>query len=174
MQVRNFLLSAINIIVAIGVGSCPHGNIRLVGGSTNREGAVEICVNGIWGGICSYQWDSREVQVICRQLGLNTVLGMYIHILMLNESGTESGLLLLLHMYNIIGPIPILNSRRRFDITSNRPKLLDYPQCHGNETNLLNCTHNGIGVVSSYCGSSREAGVICPGFIIIIITAFII
>ena len=69
------------------MGSCPQRNIRLVRGSTNREGTVEICVNGFWGGICSYQWDSREAQVICRQLGHNTVLGMYIQY---PKSGTES------------------------------------------------------------------------------------
>ena len=60
------------------MGSCPQGNIQLVYGSTNREGIIEICVNGSWGAICSNQWDSREAQVVCRQLGHNTVLGMYI------------------------------------------------------------------------------------------------
>ena len=45
---------------------CPEGDIRLV------NGLVEICRNGVWGFICHYSWDTRDAQVVCRQLGYST------------------------------------------------------------------------------------------------------
>ena len=49
------------------------GDLRLVGGSSLYEGRVEICWNGTWGTICSYNNDwyyfSNAAKVVCRQLG---------------------------------------------------------------------------------------------------------
>ena len=40
--------------------------------------------------------------------------------------------------------------------------LLDNVACTGSETNLLDCSHNGIGVINrDICGHSQDAGVIC-------------
>ena len=52
--------------------SCPHnGNIRLVGpsGPNTVEGRVEYCSNGVWGTINNYYFDTRDGEVVCRQLG---------------------------------------------------------------------------------------------------------
>ena len=52
--------------------SCPHnGNIRLVGpsGPNTVEGRVEYCSNGVWGTIRSSGFDTRDGEVVCRQLG---------------------------------------------------------------------------------------------------------
>ena len=57
------------------------------------------------------------------------------------------------------GPIPVYNSY--FGKTTN-PILIDFSSCVGNETNLLNCTHNNV-VLSSSCDNNDEAGVICTG-----------
>ena len=46
---------------------CTEGQIRLRGGQ--RQGTVEICLNGFWGTICDNSWDSRDASVVCRQLG---------------------------------------------------------------------------------------------------------
>ena len=54
---------------SVGTDGCTHGSIRLVDGSSNMEGRVEICFNGIWGTICDDIWDVREARVTCRQLG---------------------------------------------------------------------------------------------------------
>jgi len=46
-----------------------NGNVQLVGGASSNEGRVEVCVNGMWGTVTYYRWDSREATVVCKQLG---------------------------------------------------------------------------------------------------------
>ena len=46
-----------------------EGAVRLVGGPTETEGRVEICVNRRWGSACGSNWDNREASVTCKQLG---------------------------------------------------------------------------------------------------------
>ena len=49
---------------------CIGRSVRLVNGSDENEGRVEICSNGVWGTVGGQGgWDSREGTVICRQLG---------------------------------------------------------------------------------------------------------
>ena len=50
-------------------GICDESNLRLVGGDFQREGTIEVCKNGVWGPICSDQWDVPDAAVVCRQLG---------------------------------------------------------------------------------------------------------
>ena len=50
---------------------CSEGDIRLVDGVTDKDGRVEICFNGLWGSMCDDNWDDRDANVVCRQLGYN-------------------------------------------------------------------------------------------------------
>ena len=49
--------------------ACTHVAVRVVGGSNNREGRVEVCLNGIWGTVCDNNWSQEDANIVCRQLG---------------------------------------------------------------------------------------------------------
>ena len=65
--------------------NCTDGDVRLVGGSNQYEGRVEVCVNKAWGTVCGYSsWSSDDAKVICNQIGALT-LGTCMHIWMNHE-----------------------------------------------------------------------------------------
>ena len=92
-----------------------NGSLRLIGGSDNRTGRVEIFIepNNTWGTICDDDWDDHDAQVVCRQLGLNT-----------------TGTALLRFSPNASPNVPI---------------WLDNVNCNGLEFRLIECQHNGLG-----------------------------
>ena len=49
--------------------NCTHGEIRLVNGSIESEGRVEVCSDGTWGTVQAQYWTTATAKIACGQLG---------------------------------------------------------------------------------------------------------
>ena len=61
------------------IAPCENGTIRLKGGGSTY-GRVEVCVNKIWGTICSDFWDYEDASVACSQLGYSPYGMLMLHV----------------------------------------------------------------------------------------------
>lgn len=57
--------------------SCPSGELRLVGGSVDKNGRLEVCLNGQWGTVCADGWGISDAFVACKQLGMGEGSKLY-------------------------------------------------------------------------------------------------
>ena len=66
LRSKNICISYIREIIAAAFRG---GDVRLVGGSYQWEGRVEIFFAGSWGTITDSDWTSEDAQAVCRTMG---------------------------------------------------------------------------------------------------------
>ena len=151
-----FSVYAISIVSSVGI-SCDDGDIRLVNGSTEYEGRVEVCYDIQWGTVCDDSWSDTDATVVCRQLGYHTageLLQLYIHLRM------NLQFFLMFHQL-FIHTTGATSFSYSFFGGGSGGIFLDNVGCIGSESALINCSHSGIGVHN--CDHTDDAGARCSG-----------
>ncbi|XP_061163025.1 A disintegrin and metalloproteinase with thrombospondin motifs adt-1-like [Saccostrea echinata] len=61
----------LNFIPLIAFCDAQSPNIRLIGGTSDTEGRVEVFYNSYWGTVCDDNFDDKEAAVVCHMLGFS-------------------------------------------------------------------------------------------------------
>ncbi|XP_022092069.1 deleted in malignant brain tumors 1 protein-like [Acanthaster planci] len=110
--------------------------IRLVDGSNDLKGRVEVLVGGVWGTVCDDDWDLNDARVVCHQLGYSRALSA--------PGSAQFGR----------GTIPIVLDH--VNCKGSEKQLQDCPASRGN-----NCNHGedaGVVCASASAGDIRLIG----------------
>lgn len=145
--IASILLLTLDLSKATWIHSvgCNEGEVRLVGGTSRREGRVEICFSNEWGTVCDRMWDTTDARVVCRQLGY-VYIGKCLEIVIAG----------MIYFCVCIGVEAF--GQANFGEGTGRIWLGDV-QCTGDETTLRNCRSSSG---ASLCSHNQDAGVRCP------------
>ena len=134
--------------------NCTLGDVRLVNGTSDLEGRVEVCFGNLWGTICHNSWDNRDAGVICKQL-FNSSFGT----LFVLPTTISSNFLFFLVVY--LGGHAIHGSSFG---PGDIPIVIQNINCDGNETSLTDCFT--LSLTTSPCNASTVAGIVCYGKVV--------
>ena len=111
-----------------------------MGGKNSREGIVEICINNLWGRVCTIDWDTRAANVTCRHAGFSSQGNIYVCVCVF-----------LFLITNILTDV-IHKFVYNTSLSVHSAKF----NCRGNERSLLDCE-----IQSSYCFRYSALHVTC-------------
>ena len=123
-----------------------------MGGSSQYEGRVEVCINDQWGTVCDDSWSSTDASVVCRQLGYAYTGGAYKH---MNTVSIKSN-----YTDKLYHPAAKAYTSAWFGVGMG-PIFLDDVQCSSSASQLLECFSRPI--LTHDCLHSADASVGCEG-----------
>ena len=123
--------------------------MRLVDGSIQKEGRVEVCSNGVWGSVCDQSWDKTDAHVICQQMG-HPELGNKL------KSSTRGLVDIILYYDPITEPVAFHNS---YFGDGHGPIVYSNVTCGGWEQSITDCAKTDY--LSFSCSRRQTAGVLC-------------
>ena len=138
-------------------GNCTYGDVRLVGGSNQYEGRVEVCINDQWGTVCDDSWDNTDATVVCNQLGYTYTGSTLVHV---SNPGVKLLSTISDHLSVHLSTGGRAYSNGHFGNGSG-PIFLDDVQCTSSASKLLECA--SLPILSHNCLHSADAGVGCEG-----------
>ena len=107
----------------------------------HQEGRVEVCVDGVWGSVCSSGWDTSDARVICKQLGHS-------------DSGiVHSVILILLHSI-----VPVVSLNGKYGV-GDGPIYFSNLLCQGWEHTYSLCSKSSY--LHFTCSNTAIAGTLC-------------
>ena len=142
---------------------CSSGDLRLVGGQTDSEGRVEICVQGFWGTVCDGGFGREEAVVVCRQLNMKT-LGIFtteIWAASCRCAANVNSTFYSLACIVLVGAISVDGAY----FGERSGPIIGRIYCTGTESNLAQCSTGSVG--RRDCHHGRDVGVICQGIVIV-------
>ena len=102
----------------------PSGTLRLVDGSVEHEGRLEMYYNGEWGSVCDDYWDLDNSDVACRQLGY--------------PEGSDGSIYRRAHFGRGTGPIQLDDVL----CLGNESTLISCPRVRNRAVGTSNCRHS--------------------------------
>ena len=145
-----------------------------MGGSTQYEGRLEVCIDNQWGTVCDNSWGSTDATVVCIQLGYAYTGSKYFyqHMYILCIPTHWYSVFYYVYMQwnrfivSTFSPCPLdvaggIAHSNAYYGSGSGPIYLTNVACTSSSTSLLQCPSDPI--LSGSCTHSEDAGVKCEG-----------